>query len=77
MIQALKNARQAGRGSEPEVTSLTLTDWASASNALQCEEGYMEDITDEELIIYWESDEDAFENLGFSYDPIALLVLWD
>ena len=68
---------QAGMESDPKVTSLTLTDWLSASNALLYEGRYMEDITDEELIIYWESDEDNFEGLGFSYDPRALLVLRD
>ena len=54
MVQALKNARQTGRESDPKVTSLALTDWLSASNALLRKGGYIEDITDEELTTYWE-----------------------
>jgi len=77
MVQALKNARQTSRESDPKVTSLALTDWLSASNALLHKGGYIEDITDEELTTYWEYAQDIFDDSGFSYDPRALLVLWD
>ena len=77
MVQALKNARRAGRESDPKVTSLALTDWLSASNALLRRGGYMGDITDENLARYWEYDRATFEDPSFSYDQRDQLVFWD
>ena len=77
MVQALKNARRAGRELDPKVTSLALTDWLSEPNVLLRKGGYVGDITDEEPAGYWEYDRANFEDPGFSYNQRAQLDLWD